>query len=143
MSTTTLKTSDRGTTGVCDHCCSGRNPSGRDRRVSLAQRQNRPCGWCHFTLENGTDQTVTDRVFRASICSYFCYTYCPVALRVDRGDEACHYYAVHRIGPGPNDYSMDHSSILYLMGPDGRFLAPLRTDARGAEIASELSKLMS
>lgn len=24
------------------------------------------------------------------------------------------YYAVHRTGPGPNDYSMDHSSILYL-----------------------------
>lgn len=53
------------------------------------------------------------------------------------------YYAEHRTGPGPNDYSMDHSSILYLMGPDGRFIAPIRTDATGAEIASELTKLMS
>src|SRR5580704_5328718 len=25
------------------------------------------------------------------------------------------YYAKHRMGPGPNDYAMDHSSVLYLM----------------------------
>lgn len=53
------------------------------------------------------------------------------------------YYAEHRTGPGPNDYSMDHSSILYLMGPDGRFIAPIRTDETGQEIASDLAKLMS
>jgi protein SCO1/2 len=53
------------------------------------------------------------------------------------------YYAEHRTGPGPNDYSMDHSSILYLMGPNGRFIAPIRADASGAEIASELAKLIS
>jgi protein SCO1 len=53
------------------------------------------------------------------------------------------YYAEHRTGPGPNDYAMDHSSILYLMGPNGQFIAPLRTDSTGAEIASELAKLMS
>src|SRR3954447_24211281 len=34
------------------------------------------------------------------------------------------YYAEHRTGPGPDDYAMDHSSILYLMGPDGAFVAP-------------------
>jgi protein SCO1/2 len=53
------------------------------------------------------------------------------------------YYAEDRTGPGPNDYSMDHSSILYLMGPDGRFVAPIRADGTGAEIAAELGKLMS
>jgi protein SCO1 len=53
------------------------------------------------------------------------------------------YYAEHRTGPGPNDYSMDHSSILYLMGPDGRFIAPIRADESGDQMAASLVKLMS
>jgi protein SCO1 len=52
------------------------------------------------------------------------------------------YYAKHVTGPGPNDYSMDHSSILYLMGPDGRFIAPIRADGSGDEIAAEIGKLV-
>jgi protein SCO1 len=53
------------------------------------------------------------------------------------------YYAEHRTGTGPDDYSMDHSSVLYLMGPDGRFIAPLRADQTGPEMAAALTKLMS
>ena len=53
------------------------------------------------------------------------------------------YYAEHRTGPGPDDYSMDHSSVLYLMGPDGRFIAPLRADQSGPEMAAALARLMS
>ena len=53
------------------------------------------------------------------------------------------YYAEHRTGPGPDDYSMDHSSVLYLMGPDGRFIAPMRADQTGAEMAAALTKLVS
>jgi protein SCO1/2 len=52
------------------------------------------------------------------------------------------YYAEHRTGPGTNDYSMDHSSVLYLMDPNGAFLAPVRADESGDEIAAKLRKLM-
>ncbi len=53
------------------------------------------------------------------------------------------YYAEHRTGPGPGDYTMDHSSILYLMGPDGSFVAPIRADETGAEMAADIAKYMS
>jgi protein SCO1/2 len=53
------------------------------------------------------------------------------------------YYAEHRTGPGPDDYSMDHSSVLYLMGPDGRFIEPLRADETGPQMAAALTKLIS
>ena len=53
------------------------------------------------------------------------------------------YYAEHRTGPGPDDYSMDHSSVLYLMGPDGRFIAPVRADLSAADMAAALIKLTS
>jgi protein SCO1/2 len=53
------------------------------------------------------------------------------------------YYAEHRTGPGPDDYSMDHSSVLYLMGPDGRFIQPVRADQTGPELAAALAKLVS
>ena len=50
------------------------------------------------------------------------------------------YYAPHRTGDQPGDYTMDHSSVLYLMGPDGSFLGPLRADASAQELAENLSK---
>ena len=53
------------------------------------------------------------------------------------------YYAEHRTGPGPEDYAMDHSSVLYLMDPNGGFVAPMRADMSGAELSANLKKLIS
>jgi protein SCO1/2 len=53
------------------------------------------------------------------------------------------YYAERRTGPGPGDYTMDHSSVLYLMGPDGNFIAPIRADESGAEMAADIAKFIS
>ena len=53
------------------------------------------------------------------------------------------YHVEHRTGPGPNDYSIDHSSILYLMAPDGRFIAPIDAGQSGDQIAAAIRKLTS
>ncbi len=53
------------------------------------------------------------------------------------------YYAKHVTGPGPNDYTMDHSSILYLMGPDGHFIAPIDADESGSSMATSIEKMIS
>jgi cytochrome oxidase Cu insertion factor (SCO1/SenC/PrrC family) len=37
---------------------------------------------------------------------------------------------------------MDHSSVLYLMDPQGGFIAPVRADQSGDEIAANLKKLI-
>jgi protein SCO1 len=52
------------------------------------------------------------------------------------------YYAKHVTGPGADDYSMDHSSVIYLMGPDGRFVAPIRADESGDAMATSIGKLI-
>jgi protein SCO1 len=53
------------------------------------------------------------------------------------------YAAIHRTGAGADDYSVDHSSVLFLMGPDGQFIARLRADASGPELAAALVQRLS
>ncbi len=48
------------------------------------------------------------------------------------------YYAEHKTGPGPDDYTMDHSSIVYLMAPDGQFVAVLSAEAQADAMAAQL-----
>ncbi len=51
-----------------------------------------------------------------------------------------HVYA-RKSGSG-EDYTMDHSSIIYLMGKDGRFLRHFNGDAKDQEIADGLSQAL-
>ncbi len=50
------------------------------------------------------------------------------------------YYAPRKAGAAGGGYTGDHSSILYLMGPDGRFVVPIRTDQTGEAMAAEIGK---
>jgi protein SCO1/2 len=45
------------------------------------------------------------------------------------------YYAPWKIGPGPEDYVMDHSSYLYLMDPEGKFVRGFDADTPGDRLA--------
>ena len=51
------------------------------------------------------------------------------------------YYAKH---PEPGgDYSMDHSSVIYVMDPEGRFTASFTHQSTPEEIAERLKKLLA
>jgi protein SCO1/2 len=50
------------------------------------------------------------------------------------------YVARHATGPGPDDYTMDHSSVLYLVAPDGHFVAAIRADQSPDLLAADLAK---
>lgn len=65
------------------------------------------------------------------------------AQEIGAAEGAYHVYsAKHVTGPGPNDYAMDHSSFLYLMGPDGRFVAPIQSGGSAEELADRLDRLV-
>ena len=53
------------------------------------------------------------------------------------------YYAIHQTAGTPGEYTVDHSSILYLMSPSGAFIAPIRADQSGAEMAKDIARHLS
>ncbi|MCQ8242356.1 SCO family protein [Rhizosaccharibacter radicis] len=46
-------------------------------------------------------------------------------------------------GTGPAAIAIDHSAVLFLMGPDGNFLAPIPADASRAEMLAALKRYIS
>jgi protein SCO1/2 len=51
------------------------------------------------------------------------------------------YYAKHPRSDG--DYEMDHSAVIYVMDPQGRFTATFNPDTQADAMATRLEKLMS
>jgi len=51
--------------------------------------------------------------------------------------------AIHGTGGDPPGYTVDHTSVLLLVGPDGKYLAPLPAIESGAEIAARLAPYLS
>ncbi len=47
---------------------------------------------------------------------------------------------VHDTGPGPGSYTVDHTAVLFLIAPDGRYLAPIAVTDTPAELAKSLSQ---
>ena len=52
------------------------------------------------------------------------------------------YYLRHPGGPGADDYVMDHSTYLYVMDPQGKFVRAFDTNTSGDRIADVLLELM-
>ncbi len=53
------------------------------------------------------------------------------------------YWAAHKTGPGAEDYVMDHSSYLYVMDPDGKFVRAFDADTPSDHVADALRELMA
>ncbi len=62
--------------------------------------------------------------------------------QVTAAERAYKVYAAKAPGEG-GSYTMDHSSIIYLMGPDGRFIAHFAHGVTADEMAAELHKILS
>jgi protein SCO1 len=53
------------------------------------------------------------------------------------------HYALHRTGPGSNDYVVDHGTYLYLMDPEGAFVRGFDADIAGERIAEAVRDIMA
>ena len=53
------------------------------------------------------------------------------------------YYAKVKNSGSAADYMMDHSTIIYLMGPDGRFVEHMTYTTDAAKLAGELKKTVT
>jgi protein SCO1/2 len=52
-------------------------------------------------------------------------------------------YAVHRTGDGPEDYLMDHSSVIIVLDPDGRFAGVLGADLPPERMTAKIRQLLA
>ena len=53
------------------------------------------------------------------------------------------YYEVQKPAAAGGEYTVDHSSILYLMDPQGHFLTPIRADQTGEQMAREIGRYLA
>lgn len=64
------------------------------------------------------------------------------AEQVEAAKKAFKVYAARAKGGDDQTYTVDHSSILYLMGPDGRFVAHFPHGTNPEELAAALDKYL-
>ena len=52
------------------------------------------------------------------------------------------YYAKKPDEKAPDGYTMDHSAMLYVMGPDGKYVMHMRNSDSATDILERLQKLL-
>jgi protein SCO1 len=52
-------------------------------------------------------------------------------------------YSVRQSGKGPDDYLMDHTTLLYLMGTDGRLVTFFGNESSADDIADKLRRILA
>lgn len=50
--------------------------------------------------------------------------------------------AIHQTSPGADSYTVDHTAVLFLVAPNGRYLAPFAATDSGFELAKSLARYM-
>jgi protein SCO1/2 len=63
------------------------------------------------------------------------------AAQVAQAAKAYRVYYAEQAEPGGN-YSLDHSSVIYVIDPQGRFAASLAGDAAPVQMAERLKQLL-
>jgi protein SCO1/2 len=53
------------------------------------------------------------------------------------------YYAQYRTADAPNGYLMDHTSVVYVMNEEGRFVASFTQETTASQMADRLRKLIA
>lgn len=67
------------------------------------------------------------------------FTGTPEEIAATAGDFRI-YYARSQVETGPDDYLMDHTALIYLMGPDGSFITHFRHGASPEDMAAAMEK---
>jgi protein SCO1/2 len=63
--------------------------------------------------------------------------------QIDAAASAYHvYHAIFRTGDGRDDYLVDHSSLIYLMNPEGKFAAVFGSDISSNALATQIRILI-
>jgi protein SCO1/2 len=53
------------------------------------------------------------------------------------------YYAAHKTGDGPDDYLMDHSSVIIVVDPNGRFAGVIAADLPADRMTAKIRQFLS
>jgi len=52
------------------------------------------------------------------------------------------FHSLYRTGAGPNDYVVDHSSLIYVMNPDGKFAGAFSSEISGDAMAAQIRQFI-